>query len=111
MKKYSKYLIGATDIFDPAAYPSLTEEITMINNKTQAVPGHFKADIIVSFLKDHSIQTSWVASNPHLARLVASKELFSGTIESLFESCKDNPGFVENLELYLKERLSGVSAL
>lgn len=95
------------DQFDPATYSSVDDEIRLINEKTHAFPPGFKAEILISFLKDHSIQNAWIDANPELTELVTSQTLFAGSIESLFDSCRDNPVFTKNLETYLKERFTG----
>jgi len=106
-KQYSKYLVGLTDQFNPANYSSVNDEICIINERTDSLPLHYKVEIIISFLKDHSIQNNWVEANPELAELVTSKSLFTGSIESLFDSCRNNPSFGQDLETYLKEKFTG----
>ena len=106
MKKYNKYLIGLTDQFDPANYSAVNDEICIINEKTGAIPIHFKAEIIISFLKDHSLQNNWIDGNTELTELVTSQTLFTGSIESLFDSCRNNLAFRQDLEDYLKGRLT-----
>jgi hypothetical protein len=104
MKIYAKYLIAASDQFDPLNYYKIEEEIDSINEKTSAFPEKFKPEMIVSFLKDHSMENNWASANSQLAEAITSGTLFSGDIESLFDSCRNNPGFRKGLENYLFER-------
>src|SRR5688572_8064906 len=106
MKHYNKYLIGASDQFDPANYLSVEDEIRTINEKTNDVSSSFKVDIIVSYLKNHSLQNDWVDTNPQLTTLVISGTLFDVHIESLFDSSRNNVKFRADFESYLQEKLS-----
>lgn len=106
-KLYKKFLVGPTDKFDPENFQGMIEEIQMINEKTQTVPSAFKADIIISFLNDHSIQNDWILANPELVALVNSGTLFNGNTESLFDSCRNNATFRDSLKIYLTKELTG----
>ncbi len=105
-RKYNKYRVALTDEFDPANYSAVNDEICVINDRTDTVPIHFKADIIISFLKDHSLQNKWIDANPELTELVTSQGLFTGSIESLFDSCRTHPVFRQDLENYLRGKLT-----
>ena len=105
-KQYNKYLIGLADQFDPTNYSAVTDEVRRINEKTHAVPTQFKTEIIISFLKNHSLQNNWIGANPELTNMVASKMLFTGNIEQLFDSCRYIPVFRQALEDYLKEKFA-----
>jgi hypothetical protein len=103
---YNNYTIGLKDQFDPLNYPLVNDEIRIINEKSEVVPLHFKAEIIISFVKNHSLQNNWIAANPGLTELVTSHTLLTGSIESLFDSSRNNPVFRQDLEVYLKEKFS-----
>ena len=77
----------------------------MIDQIKNVAP-YYKAEIIVSFLKNHCLQSEWVTANPVLAQLVTSKSVYSSRIESLFNSCENNPAFWQQLETYLKGELA-----
>jgi len=106
MATFNKYLIKATDQFDPEYFSSINEEVMIINTKTEHLPFSFRSEIIVSFLKDHSLQEDWAKANPGLTALVTSGSLFTGNIEALFESCRNNPGYRQDLETYLLKRFA-----
>jgi hypothetical protein len=101
MSYYYKDLVNE---FDQANYPLIEEEIQLINKKSADYPLYFKVEMIISFLKDHCLQTSWVKANLQLAGLVTSGTLFTGHIESLFESCRNNAIFRKELESHLKRK-------
>jgi hypothetical protein len=106
MRIYNKYLIKNTDQFDPEYFLSVNTEVARIKEKTENFPSPFKAEIIVSFLKDHALQDEWMKANPDLTELVTSGLLFDGSIESLFDSCRENPVFRQHLEIYLAKSFS-----
>jgi len=107
MKQYNKYLVRATDQFDPVNFSSVTDEIRLINEETVSLPPLFKVEILLSFLKDHSLENIWTKANPQLTDLVISGSLKKGNIESLFESCRSNQAFRRDLETYLKKEFEG----
>ena len=109
MRHYNKYLVKKDDRFDPESFPSVSEEVISIRKHIEHLPSFHKADIIVSFLKDHSLQDNWIKGNPQLVELITSGSLFSGSTEALFESCRENPAFRQQLEDYLAKSLSEVS--
>jgi len=103
MKQYNKYLVRATDQFDPENFLSVVDEIQLINEGTVSLPPFFKVEILISFLKDHSLENDWTKANPELTDLVTSGSLLKGNIKSLFESCRSNPAFRQDLETYLQK--------
>ena len=109
MNQYNKYLIKETDRFDAEYFSSVNEEVVKINAGVKHLPSLFRSEIIVSFLKDHSLQNDWMKANPGLTELTTSGSLFTGNIESLFESCRHNLIFRKDLETYLNKQFSETS--
>lgn len=103
---YKKYLINNSDHFDPEYYTFIADDLAVMIDQIKHVASNFKAEIIVSFLKNHCIQNEWIAANPELVRLVTTKSVYSVKIESLFDSCQNNPAFGQQLETYLKGKLA-----
>lgn len=105
----NKFLIRPTDQFDPEYFKIINEEIAIVNTKTVDLPGLFKPEIIISFLKNHSIRNDFMKANPGLSALVTSGSLFTGHLESLFASCLNNPGYRQDFEAYLLKKFSAPS--
>jgi hypothetical protein len=103
MRKYNRYLISDNDNFDPANYSSIEMEVSKINRQTAALPVKDKSDILITFLKEHSIKTSLAQANPQLVKLIESGEIFNGDIEALLESAQKHSLFSAQLEKYLRE--------
>ena len=102
---YKKFSIGNADHFNPEQYAFIADDLALMIEQIKHIPRDFRAEIIVSFLKNHCLRCEWIAANPELARLVTSKSVFSSKIESLFESCQSNYVFSRQLEAYLKGKL------
>jgi hypothetical protein len=106
MFQYNKYLVKETDQFDPNEFSFVAEEMTVIREQTEHLPPFFKSEMIVSFLKDHSLANEWTKKNPELTELIASGALSARNIKSLFQSCKNRPFFRQQMEQYLKNAFS-----
>jgi len=105
MSLYNKFSIGNADQFNPEDYAFITEDLALMLEQIKHIPRDFRAEMIVSFLKNHCLRCEWIAANPELTRLVTSKSVFSSKIESLFEGCQGNSVFSRQLETYLKGKL------
>jgi hypothetical protein len=106
MFQYRRYNIRNTDQFRPDDFPKIMDELSEINNGIAGLPGVHKGDIIVSFLKDQSIKTDWLNANPALAGLITSRHFETTHLESLFESCRINNQFTEEMEVYIRKYMS-----
>ena len=111
MHHQKKYSVKNDDVFEPGKFALVNEEIILINDKTVALPVIFKASIIISFLKDHSLSNEWIKANPELTKSVTSGSLFTGAIESLFEACRTNILFQKQLETFLIAQFTATTVL
>lgn len=102
MFKYHKYLIKSSDHFEASNFPGVDENLNLIVSELKDKPQNFQIEMLLSFLKGHSINTEYVNSNPQLAALISSKILSFKNLEALFESSQNNPVFRQELELYVK---------
>ena len=106
MFPYKKYLVKETDKFDPQQFSFVIDDIEAIRKQTEEVSSSFKAEIIISFLKNHSLENEWIKANPALSGLVKSGTLPGGNIESLFESSNSNPYFRKQMEDFITKELA-----
>lgn len=102
---FNSFIIRDNEKFTPQNYPEVVKELTGIKEGIAHLAIYFKAEIIVSFLRDHSLHTDWIAGNPLLAQLVTSGDLKTLQLEGLFESCRNNKPFLKGLEEYLQIQL------
>jgi hypothetical protein len=105
MFKYQKYLIKASDHFEASNFPGIDENLHLIVSELKGKPQNFKIEMLLSFLKGHSIKAEYVNTNPQLAELIGSKILSFKNLEALFESSQNNSVFRRELELYVKDWL------
>ena len=105
MFKYQKYLVMPSDHFDAANFPGIDENLDLIISELKDKPQDFKIEMLLSFLKGHSIKTAYADTNPQLAELISSKTLSFKNLEALFESSENNSVFRKELELYVKKCL------
>ena len=71
------------------------------------MPSSPSTAMIVSFAKDHCMDSQHVKDHPALAEQIVSKALPLAVPEQLFESSRQNPGFRKDLETYITAYLNG----
>src|SRR5687768_9565936 len=91
--------------FNPANYPRAMSELSALQSGIAEAAVYFKVEIVVSYLKDHLLQTTWVDANPALTRMVTSGFFKTSHLESLFELSRDNKIFLKDLEEYIGKQL------
>ena len=101
---YTKYLVKDTDQFDPAHFPAITEDMDAIIASMAKLPGSRNSAMLVSFAKDHCLESEWVKANPILAEMISSKSLPVTNLEALFASSGKNSSFRKQLEEYVLSR-------
>jgi len=89
------------DVFDENKSPEMMKELSALGNLAAYTPVNFKAEIIISFLKNHSLENKWIEANPILARLITSGSATTKHIESLFESSRGKKEFLLAYESYI----------
>lgn len=106
MRHYPKFLVKAEDEFDSFNYPQIGHDLDQINELSVNVPQLLKAEILISFTKNHSLKNEWISANPKFARLVTNGELPIGNIASLFEGSSKNSYFQNQFEQYLHQSIN-----
>jgi hypothetical protein len=91
--------------FNPANYPNAMSELSALKLGISETSIYFKAEIIISYLKDHSLQTTWLDANPRLTQMVTSGFFKTSHVESIFESGRRNKTFLNNFEEYISKQL------
>ena len=92
------YEVSARDTFQLQFYPEVQNELVTISRHLKQMPGDHKAEIVISFLKDHCIRTEWFKGNDDVIKLITSRFLDTEHIEALFNGCKNNSAFTNNFE-------------
>lgn len=102
---FNTFIIHDNQRFTPQNFPNVVHELLGIKEGIAHIAIYFKAEIVISFLRDHRLQTAWIVGNPSLAKLVTSGTLQTSNLEGLFESCRNNKPFLKDLEDYLQIQL------
>jgi hypothetical protein len=92
--------------FKAEEYPRVAAELELLHQAVADLPKAYKAEIFISFLKDHSIKIAWILENPVVARQALSGKPPAIHIERLFTSCRQNTGFLREFEDYFKNVMS-----
>jgi hypothetical protein len=102
---YQKFSISATAHFVPSEFPQLEASIQQVIKQLAEEPV-IKVDMVLSFVKDHSINSTQVKANPGLAGLISTKSLPLQLMEALFEAGRNNRVFMQELEEYIRSRFA-----
>ncbi|MGZ3839269.1 MAG: hypothetical protein ACXVMS_16045 [Flavisolibacter sp.] len=102
MFTYPQFHIKDTDRFVPFEFPQLEASLQQVVSKLGMEHQGPRAEMILSFVKDHRMNSQQVKDHPELANLISSKSLPLQVMENLFEAGRKNPLFEKDLEDYIK---------
>jgi hypothetical protein len=103
---HHKFQIESADQFLPSQFPQLEISLGQIMAQLAEGPAGPKAEMILSFVKNHSINSQQVKDFPELAHLISSQFAPLHVMENLFEASRQNKVFTKQLEDYVKEYLN-----
>ena len=109
MNRYHKYHIKGTDSFNPGDFPKVQAELDDMFKAARNVTARHTEKIIISYLKDHSLEKEWIKENPELTRLLRDGHFITAEMEALFHSCTTNKSFSQGFEDHIRETLAGCS--
>ena len=101
-----KFLIRDTDRFVPSEYPHLEENLQQAAAQLANWSAGPKTEMMLSFVKDHSISSQQVKDHPELAKFISSHALPLHEMEALFEASRQNLLFRKQLENYIETYLN-----
>ena len=99
---YNKYLVKDTDYFEPMDFPQLMDDLDTIQAAIAESPEASRSEMLLSFLKEHSLSKDLIASNPALASMITSGALPLSGLQALFDSCRKNASFGMQLENHIR---------
>jgi hypothetical protein len=103
MLNHHQFSVTETNHFIPSRYPQLEVNLQEIVSQLAAEP-ECKTDMLLSFVKNHCIDSKHVLAHPELARLISTGSLPLYIIEALFEAGKSSPPFKKELEEHIRGR-------
>jgi hypothetical protein len=98
---YKKYVVKDTDEFNASLFPEIGADIASIRKEMYKHSHRLNVDVLISFVKYHSIKSEWANANPVIAEMISSKTLRIGNMEALFSNSKNNPAFQKQFEEYI----------
>ena len=101
----TKYNILKGDNFNSINFPDVVKELAAIQISLEGYDSHHKSEIVISFLKDHSIQMRLIPGNKKMIKAINSTFRSTSHIESLFDSCRENKSFLNGFERYIQGEL------
>src|SRR3954471_6528327 len=93
---------NSKDVFTAEKSPEMVKELYTLKEKTAHTPVYFKTEIIISFLKKHSIKNEWIEANPVLTKLMTSNYCTTNHIEDLFSFYYNNKPYLLSYETYIR---------
>lgn len=102
---FQKFLIRDDVHFVPSKFPQLEAGLQKTKEQLGIYPLAPKIEMILSFVKHHSISSQLVKDYPELATLISSKSLPLHVMEELFEYSKQNHMFRNQLEDHITKYL------
>lgn len=96
---------NSEDIFNPEKTPEMVKELSALNEGTAHTPVYFKTEIIISYLKNHSLKNEWITANPKLADIMINGLFKTKHIESLFDYCRMNQSYRRSYENYIQQQV------
>ena len=102
---FNNISINDNENFYPENHPNAISELSALSRGISDIPIYFRAEIIISYLKEHCLKTTWIDANPALSRRITSGFFKTSHLESLFESFRNNKFFIKNFEQYISKQL------
>lgn len=94
------------DQFTAANYPEIVTEWNTIQSLFKQSKSLLNIDLLISFIKDHSMDISQMNANPEWAKKINSYSLSFTHTEKLFSENINQKKFREQLEEYIRMRCS-----
>jgi len=105
MPIYRNYIIKDSDHFIASEFVELQTSIQHIALELSMESSANITDMIISFVKDHSINSQMVKDSPGLANRISSRALPIEVMEALFDASRENQLFRKQLEDYIRSCL------
>ena len=98
---YQRMSVPLSEPF-PSAFPFIQDVLVKIESALQGEQAACKTEMIISFVKDHAINSKQVKDHPALAIRISSGVLPLELLEDLFEAGNQNKLFRKQLEDYIR---------
>lgn len=99
-------IIEESNYFSALEHPEAFGEIKVMAHQVADIPGNYKPEMLISFLRDHSLKTEWLDGNELLVRLITSGSMKAYQTERLFQQRRASKLFIADLETCIRGQLS-----
>jgi len=99
-----KYKIEDGERFSPENCPTVVSQLHALQEGIALLPEYNKVDIIISYLKNHSIKIDLINSNPRVTEKMTSGSFAVSHIEAYFDGCKSNQSFLLDFEHFIERQ-------
>jgi hypothetical protein len=98
-------LFNSEDVFSADRYPEMAKELSILKEAARQMPVYFKSEIVISYLKTHSIKSEWIKANPEFVTFIRHYSSKTTHIESLFEFYRLRNETLSSYEKYIRNIL------
>lgn len=102
MHGFTSYEIRDNDRFNPLLYPEVKDELDNLFAAVYLFTTPEKENIIISWLKQHSLHSFWLKQHSELCHIMIDGNLHTSHTEALFEACRGNLQFLHSFEEYIR---------
>ncbi len=92
---------NSEDVFSADSYPEMAKELKILKEAARQMPVYFKGEIVISYLKTHSIKSEWIKANPELVMFIRDYSSKTAHIESLFDFYRLRKASLTGYEKYI----------
>ena len=100
------YHVAESDRFNHENYPTVMAEISHLSSALTGLDSTHKSEMVISFLKDHCIDSKWLEGNTQSIRPLTSGAIATFHLESLFNACRHNKTFLSGLEDFIAAKVT-----
>lgn len=87
-------------------YPNVVGEWDVIQTLFKQSKSLLNVDLLISFIKDHSMEISKMNANPEWAKMINTHSIVFANTEALFSVNNNQIKFRDQLEEYIRSRCS-----
>jgi len=95
-------IYNSEDVFAAEKFPEMAKELKTLKDAARQIPVYFKGEIVISYLKKHSIKSEWIKANPELVKFIRDYSSKTTHIESLFEFYRLRQATLNSYENYIR---------
>jgi hypothetical protein len=105
------YTVRYDDDYIVARFPLVEEELSALFIQVSPLPVAFRQEIILAFVANRTLETSWAEANPQLVQILTQGMVCTENIVALFNASAGNQIFRRAFEQHMYIKLSAYGKL